>query len=100
MKGDPGPYMEMNGPHVWVPRTVPYLEARQIAKQSDQEQYGCRLVYRGKDEDAELLGFTRDCPCDEVCEDRERDEYGYLTDNIETPCRVPAWKFEWVERTR
>lgn len=32
MIGDPGPYGEPNGPLVLVPRTVPYLDARRLAK--------------------------------------------------------------------
>lgn len=92
MTGDEGPYMAMDGPQVWVPRTVPYLRARQVARTADFEQYGQRLRYVGKD-DADLLGFTRDCRCEEVC------EAAYVDDEPtdEHPCRVPAWKFEVIE---
>lgn len=96
MKGDVGPYIEMDGPLVWVPRTVPYLEARRIAKESENMPWD-RLVYRGK-EDAELLGFARDCPCDERCEQRYREEDDLTYTEIDRTCVVPAWKFEWVER--
>ncbi len=92
MIGDVGPYMEMNGPRVWVPRTVPYLRARVIAKEAIQE-YGQRIAYVGKT-DSDLLGFTRDCLCDEVCAlqtDRDDEPTG------DTSCRVPAWAFEIVE---
>jgi hypothetical protein len=85
--GDPGPYMQMDGPLVWVPRTVPYLEARRIAQEANQNDD--RLVYRGK-EDADLLGFTRSCFCEEVCEARYRDD----EDTGDRACKVPAWKFE------
>jgi hypothetical protein len=95
MKGDAGPYIETDGPGIWVPRTVPYLEARRIARTG--MDYDDRLVYRGK-VDGLLLGFARDCLCEEVCELLERDEYGDRTVNVETPCRVPAWAFEAVER--
>ncbi len=95
--GSEGPYMEMDGPGVWVPRTVPYLRARLIAKEALwNSDYGDRLAYRGKT-DAELLGFTRDCFCEEVCEDRTRDEYGDLVPDGAKPCSVPAWAFEIVE---
>lgn len=92
-----GPYVEMAGPMVWVPRTVPYLRAREIAQEANQNDD--RLVYRGK-VNALLLGFVRDCPCEEVCEreyrwDEER------ADDVATgdrSCYVPAWSFELVER--
>ena len=88
MKGDEGPYMNDDG-DIWVPaRTVPYLEARKIARTGVQE-YGDRLVYVGKSE-ATLFGFTRDCLCDESCEDA-RDENDEPTGW--EPCRVPAWHF-------
>ena len=93
MIGDPGPYIEMDGPHVWVPRTVPYLEARRLVR--GVAEYGDRVVYRGK-VDALLLGFTFDCPCDEVCE-RKYDEWGDATRDDDEECYVPAWKFELVE---
>lgn len=89
--GDPGPYVELDGPNVWVPRTVPYLRAREIAKQA--MEYGDRLTYVGA-EDAEMLGFTRDCRCDEVCEARY-DEDGEPTDD--EPCVAPAWHFRFEE---
>lgn len=91
MTGDTGPYVEMDGPLVWVPRTVPYLEARRVASQANQNDD--KLVYRGKT-DADLLGFTRDCFCEEVCELRWRDD----EDTGDLTCQVPAWKFELVER--
>ena len=105
MIGDEGPYMEMDGPSIWVPRTVPYLEARRVARSGIQE-YGDRLVYVGK-EDADLLGFSRDCRCDEHCELANRCRICHL-DEVEcgcaTPdpedwdiCRVPAWHFRAVE---
>lgn len=98
MIGDPGPYMGDDG-DVWVPRTVPYLKAREIAKQADFEQYGQRLAYLGKVDEI-LLGFTRDCPCDEACSlklmeaewDQPEPPEGY------DACRVPAWHFVIVER--
>ena len=105
MTGDPGPYMEMDGPGIWVPRTVPYLEARRIARTGIQE-YGDRLVYRGK-VIANLLGFSRDCECDEVCEMANfcrtcRQNESWC--ECEAPdlvdfdvCMVPAWHFEAVE---
>ena len=96
MKGDPGPYGNGEG-DVWVPRTVPYLEARHVAREwGFYEGDRDRLVYIGK-ENADLLGFTRDCFCDEVCEDAPRDEYGETTGEP-GPCRVPAWHFELGER--
>ena len=91
MTGDPGPYVDPNGPLVWVPRTVPYLKARRIA--GDGGQYGESLHYLGK-EDAYLLGFTIDCRCEETCKRRFVDD----EDTGDETCRVPAWKFELVER--
>lgn len=84
--------MEMNGSLVWVPRTVPYREAWSVARGAFLE-YGQTLRYRGKDT-AALLGFVRDCPCDEVCERRWRDD----EDTGNRSCDVPAWRFEIVER--
>lgn len=105
MIGDPGPYVQLDGPAVWVPRTVPYREARQIAQNANQE-YGQRLRYCGK-VDAELLGFSRDCRCDEVCEMANRCRKCEQSESwceCEEPdledwdiCTVPAWKFEIVE---
>jgi hypothetical protein len=95
MIGHVGPYESDDG-DVWVPRTVPYLEARRIAKSGSYDYGRDRLVYVGRDE-AELLGFTRSCQCEEVCEDRSRDEYGYLTSDLSTPCRVEAWHFRLEE---
>jgi hypothetical protein len=89
--GDEGPYMETDGPNVWVPRTVPYLRARKVAAEVGVESWQ-RLRYVGK-EDADLLGFTRDCFCEEVCELRYRDE----EDTGDRTCHVPAWHFEIVE---
>lgn len=94
MKGDPGPYMEMDGPLVWVPRTVPYRAAWAVAREAVQEFDQC-VRYRGK-VDATLLGFTRDCPCEEECELRYRDD----EPTGDRSCEVPAWKFEIVERAR
>lgn len=92
--GDPGPYMEsMDGGHIWVPRTVPYLKARQIAKEA--VQYGDRLVYHGKAE-ATLFGYTFDCQCDDTCE-RGYDEFGDKTRDDDEDCRVPVWHFESAE---
>ena len=51
---------------MWVPRTVPYLEARKVAKTGYYDGYRERLVYIGK-ADADLLGFARDCQCEERC---------------------------------
>ena len=93
MQGDVGPYIAIDGPDVWVPRTVPYLQARRIAKTA--AEWGDRLVYEGKIEDAELVGFVRDCRCEERCERRWTDEYEETGD---TECLVPAWKFTLVER--
>jgi hypothetical protein len=77
--GDPGPYMELDGPRVWVPRTVPYLRARQLAREAITV-YGDRLRYRGRC-DARLIGFLVDCRCEEVCE-------------AEPLCpEVPTWMF-------
>ena len=104
MRGDPGPYTDDDG-DVWVPRTVPYLEARRVAKTADHE-YDDRLVYVGK-VDANLLGFVRDCLCDEHCELAERCRSCGAGESMcacETPdpedwdiCRVPAWHFRWEE---
>jgi hypothetical protein len=96
--GDPGPYIQMDGPLVWVPRTVPYLEARRIAQDANQNDH--RLVYRGK-EDADLLGFAQSCFCEEVCSRQTRCDETTDWAEVETgdlTCRVPAWKFELVER--
>ena len=108
MIGDPGPYMEMNGPLVWVPRTEPYRKAWAVAREAVQEWGQC-VRYRGK-VDATLLGFTRDCPCDEVCELANRcrqcgeTEWGCECEQPDLEdfdiCMVPAWQFEIVERAR
>jgi len=105
MIGDEGPYMEMDGPRVWVPRTVPYLAARRVAQAANQNDD--RLVYLGKTE-ADLLGFSRDCLCDETCEMANRCRtcgVGESWCGCDVPvledwdvCRVPAWSFELVER--
>lgn len=92
MKGDRGPYVEIAGPLVWVPRTVPHREAWSVAREAVQEFDQC-LRYRGK-VNAALLGFAVDCRCEEVCERRWRDE----EDTGDRTCDVPAWKFEIVER--
>lgn len=98
MIGDPGPYMNDDG-DVWVPRTVPYLEARRIAKSGYYDGYRDRLVYRGK-ADALLLGFARDCHCEEVCEREYRwdEEKAEEVETGDVACTVPAWHFEVVER--
>jgi len=93
MIGHEGPYVAMDGPMVWVPRTVPYRRAWAVAREAIQD-YGQTLHYIGKDE-ADLLGFTRACLCDEVCEARYSDSSDEETG--ERPCRVPAWRFEIVE---
>jgi hypothetical protein len=97
MTGDVGPYMNDDG-DIWVPRTVPYLEARRIAAVAKSD-YDDKLVYRGKS-DALLLGFARDCQCDEECELAYRwdDETGDEVPTGDDTCRVPAWHFESVER--
>ena len=96
MIGEPGPYMDDEG-SVWVPRTVPWREVRCLARTGIDHLYANqRFVYVGKT-DATLLGFTRDCPCEEVCEDAPRDEYGEPTGEP-GPCRVPAWHFRIEER--
>lgn len=87
-----GPYMNDDG-DVWVPRTVPYLEARRIAR-SGVVEYDYRLRYEGKS-DTFLLGFTRDCWCEDYCAGGEPDEFG---DSVPVPeCRVPAWHFRIIE---
>lgn len=91
MTGDRGPYVEIDGPKVWVPRTVPYREAWRVAREAVTE-YGQHVAYRGKG-DASLLGFARDCRCDEVCERR----WGNEEDTGDRECEVPAWCFEIVE---
>jgi hypothetical protein len=82
----------MDGPRVWVPRTVPFRDAWGVARDA-QLEWDQVLRYRGK-VDAALLGFVRDCPCDEVCERRWRDD----EDTGDRSCEVPAWAFEIVER--
>lgn len=98
MSGDEGPYVQMDGPGVWVPRTVSYLKARQIAKEAIQD-YGDRIRYLGK-VNATMFRFVRDCDCDEQCElaAREWNE----PDEPEPPegydaCEAPAWAFEIYE---
>ena len=92
MIGDAGPYINDDG-DVWVPRTVPYLEARRLAR-LEMDDFNQRLVYRGKVE-VDLFGFTRDCYCEDYCLARY-DEYDEPTGEV--PCRVPAWYFEKVDR--
>ena len=88
--------MNDNG-SVWVPRTIPWREARPLALTGIDHLYADqRLVYIGKSE-AELLGFAKDCRCDEVCEAAPRDEYGERTGE-RGPCWVPAWLFQVAER--
>jgi hypothetical protein len=103
--GDLGPYISLDDSDIWVPRTVPYLEARRVARSAIQE-YGNRLVYVGKTE-ADLLGFSRDCLCDEVCELANRcrkcgaAEYECACAEPDLEdwdiCRVPAWHFRQEE---
>ena len=100
MTGDPGPYMDDEG-GVWVSRTVPYLRARVLARDAMvyQDRSDDRLVYQGKAEDVELVGFTRDCPCEERCEARyEDDEDTGEAIEVDRTCLVPAWAFQIVER--
>jgi hypothetical protein len=112
--GDPGPYMNESG-DIWVPRTVPYLDARKIA--GEAVEWGQVLTYVGKVE-AGLLGFTRDCRCDETCEreqlcaacghDHEglnpcyRDVEGCTCPTFDAGnkgcCLAPAWHFRADER--
>lgn len=116
MKGDTGPYINDDG-DVWVPRTVPYLEARSIAKSGGYEEDRDRLVYIGKSQSS-LLGFARDCRCDEVCElemycaacdhDHEamspcyRDNEGCTCVTFDPGndgcCKVAAWHFRLEEK--
>lgn len=106
MTGDPGPYMNDDGDY-WVPRTVPYLEARRIARSCAEVDGWCKFVYLGKS-DSNLLGFTRDCLCDEDCELSNRCRVCHLAEwecECEEPdledwdiCLVPAWHFAVVER--
>lgn len=100
MKGDPGPYVDPYGPDVWVPRTVPYREAWGVARSAVQES-DQHVAYRGK-VDATLLGFARDCPCEEECERRWvwDDEHPDGADSGDRECEVPAWHFEIVENAR
>ena len=90
MTGDPGPYVSFEDSDIWVPRTVPYLEARSVARSAIQE-YGATLRYIGKT-DSILIGFTRDCRCDEACELANQDHDDYDPALADT-CRVPAWHF-------
>jgi hypothetical protein len=96
VKGDPGPYLNEDG-GVWVPRTVPYLEARRLA--GNERDLDDRLVYVGKVE-ALLIGFARECPCEEVCERRyaEDETTGDVVDSGDRECYVPAWAFGLVQR--
>lgn len=93
MKGDPGPYMNDDG-DVWVPRTVPWREARRVALVGPTYlEWGQRVRYVGKTS-AMLVGFARDCLCLEECE-RAYDDEG---DEVDSTCRVPAWHFRIEER--
>lgn len=112
MIGDEGPYLNESG-DIWVPRTIPYLEARKVARDG-MSDYEDRLVYVGK-EDAALLGFTRDCRCDETCVlailcatcghdhgDYEGQCWGVdcacpVYDAGNEPCNAPAWHFRSEE---
>ena len=91
--GDPGPYMNEDG-DIWVPRTVPWREARAVARRAVQE-YGFVLLYIGKT-DATLYGFSRDCHCDWQCDlvDEEREGYDSA---LADACIVPAWHFRQDE---
>lgn len=98
MKGDVGPYLNEEG-DIWVPRTVPYLEARRLAR-SGMEYSADRLAYVGK-ENAYLTGFARDCDCDEGCAGGTWDEDDAQGEDWGAPlaeCNVPAWHFRSVER--
>ena len=87
---DPGPYVEGDdGPRVWVPRTVPYREAWAVAREA-VEEFDQRIRYVRK-ENAALIGFARDCPCEEVCERIERNAG-------DRSCDVPARLFTIEER--
>lgn len=92
MTGDTGPYMNDDG-DVWVPRTVPYLEARRIAKEAMSWDFD-RLVYVGKT-DTTLFGFARDCRCEEACAIEVGEDDGKYGPGA--TCRVPAWAFRVVE---
>lgn len=111
--GDVGPYLNEQG-DIWVPRTVPYLEARRIAKDG-LSAWDDRLVYVGK-ANAGMLGFVRDCRCDETCEltqrcascDHDHGDYDgqCWADDCTcqrhlrppaSPCDAPAWHFRSVE---
>ncbi len=92
MKGDEGPYVEESGPHVWVPRTVPYRRAFAVAREAVQE-VDQRLRYLGR-VDATLTGFATDCLCEFVCARRYPDGE---EDSGDRTCEVPAWAFEIVE---
>jgi hypothetical protein len=93
--GDTGPYQNDDG-DVWVPRTVPYLEARHIARSGSYDDGRDRLVYVGKS-DADLLGFVRACQCEEQCYGGPvTEEYG--EPEPDPACRVPAWHFRLEER--
>ena len=94
MKGDEGPYINDDG-DVWVPRTVPYLEARKVARGGYYEFGRDRLVYIGK-EDSYLLGFTRDCGCEETCYGGPVNEEWDQPDP-DPACKVPAWHFRLEE---
>lgn len=99
MTADLGPYVDDDG-GVWVPRTVPYLEARRIAKEAVHE-FDQRIEYEGK-VDALMLGFVRVCQCEEVCEleTRWNDETARDESTGDRTCYAPAWAFRIVERPR
>ena len=95
MKGDPGPYINDEG-DVWVPRTVPWREARSVALTGVEHIYANeRFAYVGKTDEL-LIGFARDCFCEEECYGGPADENGDATSFDE--CRVPAWHFRVEER--
>lgn len=92
MSGDPGPYVNDDG-DIWVPRTVPYLKARHVARETEIYP-GQRLVYVGKD-NAYLMGFARDCECEGRCSGGPATAFD---DRDPAPeCRVLAWHFQIVE---
>jgi len=112
--GGDGPYLNESG-DIWVPRTLPYLEARRVAR-TGMSEWDDRLRYVGKS-DAQMLGFTRDCQCDETCELEQRcaacdhdhdglspcyrDVEGCACPTFDTGnegcCLAPAWHFRSEE---
>lgn len=95
MKGDPGPYLNDAGDR-WVPRTVPFREAREVARVEVEAPFQ-RLRYVGKAEGIVLVGFARECDCEEWCYGGPVGEDG--DPGVHPDCRVPAWHFRVEERT-